>query len=343
MTLPLPLTALVATAVVVAALLSYLVARLVIARGRRLLDVPGARSSHSEPVPRGGGLGIVAVGLCVPVALWLAGVWSGEPWLLLATMLAVAGIGVLDDFRPRPAALRLAVHLAAGAALAASFLYVPGDADAWLWMAIVALALAWSINLHNFMDGINGLLVLQTVWTGLAYAVLFTLGDEIAIALFALLLASSALGFLPLNWPRARVFLGDGASGFIGLAIGWLALYGAASGAVGLPETLVIASAFLVDSGLTLLVRLLRGRRVWQAHREHLYQQLVLGGRTHGAVSGWYMLWNLAAALPALAALQLRDAAPERWMIALTVLVLATLLWFALRRVCARPMAPEVR
>jgi hypothetical protein len=94
---------------------------------------------------------------------------------------------------------------------------------------------------------------------------------------------------------------------------------------------LVLASAFLVDSGATLAWRGLRGARVWQAHREHLYQRLVHAGHGHGAVSAWYMLWNLSIALPALYLLAHRDPAPERWMIAVLVLLLALSVWLLVR------------
>jgi UDP-N-acetylmuramyl pentapeptide phosphotransferase/UDP-N-acetylglucosamine-1-phosphate transferase len=249
-----------------------------------------------------------------------------------AAFALVAAVGALDDIRHRPVLLRLLAHLAAAAMLVIPLsLEWYATALSWPVVAAVVIALIWSINLHNFMDGIDGILTLQALWSWLTYAALFALAAQPASALFALLLAAAAAGFLPMNWPRARVFLGDGASGFIGLSIGWLALYGAIRGAVSLPESLIIASAFLVDSSATLLRRVLRGERVWEAHRDHLYQHLLRGGRSHASVGGWYMLWNLLVALPALLVAREFDTPMERWIVAAAVLAAGLIAWVAVR------------
>src|SRR5690606_21257352 len=107
--------------------------------------------------------------------------------------------------------------------------------------------------LHNFMDGIDGLLAAQAIWCGSAFAALFWLAGEPGPTLFALMLGAACAGFITLNLPRARVFLGDGASGFIGLALGWLCVYGGLRGAVPWPMSIAIGSAFLVDGTATLL------------------------------------------------------------------------------------------
>jgi UDP-N-acetylmuramyl pentapeptide phosphotransferase/UDP-N-acetylglucosamine-1-phosphate transferase len=326
-----PLAVPLAVAALVAALLSFLVARTV-AGSTRLLDIPGPRSSHSRPTPRGGGLGIVLVGLGAIPALAFVDLWP-MPWVpAFAAFALVAAVGALDDIRHRPVLLRLLAHLAAAAMLVIPLsLEWYATALSWPVVAAVVIALIWSINLHNFMDGIDGILTLQALWSWLAYAALFALAAQPASALFALLLAAAAAGFLPMNWPRARVFLGDGASGFIGLSIGWLALYGAIRGAVSLPESLIIASAFLVDSSATLLRRVLRGERVWEAHRDHLYQHLLRGGRSHASVGGWYMLWNLLVALPALLVAREFDTPMERWIVAAAVLAAGLVAWVAAR------------
>lgn len=334
------LPALVAAGLVVAAALSWLVARAVALLPEAPLDDPGPRSSHRVPTPRGGGLGIVLVGLSAIPALAWTGSWP-VPWLpVLLGLALVAAIGLLDDWRPRPAWLRLLVHVGAAMMLVTAVLstpvlppptLAPAPAPAPTLVLLAVLALVWSTNLHNFMDGINGLLALQGLWYGVALALLFGVGGDGGLELFALLLASACLGFLPLNYPRARVFLGDGAAGFLGLAFATLALAGIHAGTFDAPTVLVLASAFLVDSGATLAWRGLRGARVWQAHREHLYQSLVHAGHGHGAVSAWYMLWNLSIALPALYLLAHRESVPERWMIAVLVLVLALSVWLLLR------------
>lgn len=337
----LPLALPVAVAMAVSALLAYLIARTV-AGSAHLIDMPGPRSSHTQPTPRGGGIGIVLVALGSVAALALVDLWPVSWLLTLSAFSLVAAIGALDDIRHRPVVLRLIVHAAAVAMLVVPLsLEWYAAAMSWPVMAFAAVGLVWSINLHNFMDGIDGLLALQTIWCGFVYAALFAIAAQPALALFALLLAAAAVGFLPMNWPRARVFLGDGASGTLGLILGWLALYGAIRGVVSLPESLIIASAFLVDSGATLTLRLARGERFWQAHREHLYQHLVRRGRSHAAVTGWYMLWNLIVALPALLIARELDTSMERWIVAAVVFAIALIVWGLLRRRVSLPLASE--
>jgi UDP-N-acetylmuramyl pentapeptide phosphotransferase/UDP-N-acetylglucosamine-1-phosphate transferase len=324
-----------ALAALVAAVTSWLVARAVIRMPHAPIDAPGPRSSHMAPTPRGGGLGIVLVGLAAIPAL----AWTDVlpvPWLPAVFGLAlVAAVGFLDDWRPRPAWLRLLVH--AGAAMilvAAAMAMEPAPPIPPALVVVAVLALVWSTNLHNFMDGINGLLAFQGVWYGLALALLFALAQAHGLALLALLIAAACLGFLPLNFPHARVFLGDGAAGFLGLAFALLALAGIRLGQLDVPQALVLSSAFLVDSGATLVRRGLRRERIWLAHREHLYQRLVASGRSHAVVTGWYMLWNLLIAVPALYLLRHRWSDPERWMIAVLVLVLALSVWLLVRARC---------
>lgn len=330
------LSLLSAGAALVAALLAGTVAWLMATSRGVPLDQPGARSSHTRPTPRGGGLGIVLVGLLAVPALAWAGAWPVRTWLFLLPLVLVALIGFLDDWSPRPALLRLLVHLLAAALLA--YVMLEGALGLrWPWWqcALAVIALAWSLNLHNFMDGSNGLLAWQSVWYGAAFAGLLFWSGEYGMAAFALLLAAASLGFLPLNWPRARVFLGDGASGFIGIAFAGVALFGVVQKLFGLPECLIVASAFLIDATATLLLRMLRGERFWQGHREHLYQRLLRAGHGHLAVSLVYLGWNLLIALPALLWTRQLDGGPLRMLPAGVVLLLAMLAWCLGRMYCA--------
>lgn len=324
---------LVITASLVAALLANLSARVVIHGGARLMDVPGPRSSHTRPTPRGGGIGIVIVGVLVVAALAWVGEWPLSWRATLSAFVLVAVVGALDDVRHQPVALRLMAHFGAASLLVGASGAMAAPYLTTLPFAIAAVSgLAWSINLHNFMDGIDGLLASQTVWCGMAFAALFYLAELPVPALFALLLAAAVLGFLPMNLPQARVFLGDNASGYIGLTLGWLALYGTIRHAFEWPEVIVIGSAFFVDSGATLIARTLRGERLWQAHRSHLYQCLVRGGRSHARVTMIYMLWNLLVCLPIVLALRNINDETLRWSLAFAVIATALVIWLALRR-----------
>lgn len=270
------------------------------ARRRRLLDGPGRRRAHSVPTPRGGGIAIVVSALCC-VGPVLAPAWAAA--LLGLALVAVAGVGWWDDHASLGPLPRVVVHLLAGVALAVVVLRI-APLPAWasglvaLLAVAVVLSTAWSINLHNFMDGINGFLTLQAFWIFSMVAVLGELGLPHGLGAIPALLAAACLGFLPFNFPRARIFLGDvgsGALGFLIIAVLWLAAMREPRWfAVGL----LLLSSFLIDATATLSFRFWRGRRWYSAHREHLYQWLVRRGWSHSRIVARYMAWNLLLIAP---------------------------------------------
>ncbi|MDE1898043.1 MAG: glycosyl transferase family 4 [Xanthomonadaceae bacterium] len=326
-----PLVALLIAAATVAAGMTY-------ARWRGLLDTPGRRRLHQVPTPRGGGVGIVLAALIVALVPAARGAWSLAPALGVAWLggaLLVAAVGYADDHRHLPAWLRLLAHLAAALLLAmalglpARFAPVP-----LLWRAGILLATVWSINLHNFMDGSNGLLALQALFVLAAIAALASAGGAPGLALVALVLAAATLGFLPFNFPRARVFMGDVGSGTLGFLIAAVALTAIARGALGLAEAAVVVSAFAVDASCTLLSRLLRGRRWYRPHREHLYQWIARVSGSHVRAAAYYSAWNLLLAGPVLLLMRVRPA--WAWPLAVAVLICAMLTWWFGRRACLR-------
>ncbi|WP_440222574.1 MraY family glycosyltransferase [Dokdonella sp. MW10] len=277
------------------------------ARRRNLLDQPGQRRSHTMPTPRGGGIGIVAGVLVASLLVLVASHGVDVPALLaisVATLL-VAAVGWIDDHRGLGARPRLLAHLAAAIVLLVATplagLVVAGSA---LWIALsvmLVVAIAWSVNLHNFMDGIDGLLATQALFVFTVLAALCAMAGRVVEAERIGLFAAATLGFLPFNFPRARIFMGDVGSGVLGLlvavAIGWQML----APPVAVASGLVACSVFVVDATATLLWRMVNGRRWYSAHREHLYQWLVRGGRSHRRVTGMYMAWNLVVVVPVLA------------------------------------------
>lgn len=236
---------------------------------RALIDHPGERRSHTMPTPRGGGVGIVA-------ALLLALAWLG--WTMpaartLFTLMGlglglVAGIGWADDHRPLPASLRLLVHAIAAALLGGALL--AHGMSPWLAACTAALALVL-VNVWNFMDGINGLAASQAALVALGW-VLWAGGG--AAGWLAAALMAGLLGFLPFNFPNARVFLGDVGSGAIGFALAcgaglaWRQLPEAPTAMLVLP-----LATFGVDAALTLLSRILNKEPWWEAHVSHAYQR----------------------------------------------------------------------
>lgn len=255
-----------------------------------LIDHPGERRSHAVATPRGGGIAIVIALLVATLALAVR--LPAQAPLLAAFGLGlalVAGVGLIDDHRPLSASLRLAVHVLAAAMFAYAVWHVL-DAP-WLALGAFAAALALT-NVCNFMDGINGLAASQAALVALA---LGWLAGAPGLWL-GLALAAASLGFLPFNFPRARIFMGDVGSGAVGFALAGLAVF--ASAGLGSRSAVILMplSAFLIDAGLTLLRRMLRRERWWTAHAQHAYQ--VWARRVgHTKVTIAYAMHTLAAVL----------------------------------------------
>ncbi|KAF1709680.1 lipopolysaccharide biosynthesis protein [Pseudoxanthomonas sangjuensis] len=243
---------------------------------RRLLDQPGERPSPDQAPPRGGGVALVVV-LLLGCA-WLIAAFPparGQLSAFAAGLLLVAGIGWLDDHRPLAPWPRLVVQAVAGLLLA----WAAWSAGGQIWLAVAAFVLAMGlVNVWNFMDGINGLATSQAMIAAAGLAlVLPQPWNWLAAGL-----AAAAAGFLPFNFPRARIFLGDVGSGGLGYALAALLTAGLvvapdAYGWLALP-----VCAFVVDAGFTLAWRMLKGERWWTPHVEHVYQRWA---RRHGHVT----------------------------------------------------------
>ncbi|AJY29369.1 glycosyl transferase 4 family protein [Burkholderia thailandensis 34] len=282
----------------IAAVASTLVLRALLATGLAwwlATDIPNDRSLHSRPTPRVGGWGIVPV--CVAAILLLA------PQLRLIAVLAagLAALSQLDDRRGLPARVRFAAHLAAVVALLLAY---PAAAPWWLLVS-VGFAMVWLINLYNFMDGADGLAGGMALFGFGAYAVAALIGTpgSLDLAVAGAAVAGAAFGFLLLNFHPARLFLGDAGSIPLGFLAGALGFWGwrAAVWPIWFPA--MVFAPFFADASVTLLRRLLRGEKFWQAHREHYYQRMVRSGIGHGRTAVyWYtvMLTGIMLALRAL-------------------------------------------
>lgn len=243
------------------------------AQARDLLDHPNERSSHVAPTPRGGGLAIVLSFLAALVVLHSLGrVNEMLLWGLGGGGLAVAVVGFVDDHGHLSAQVRLLVHFAAVAWALYWLCGMPplpvGGGyviDGPAWTALGAVGLVWVLNLYNFMDGIDAIAGVEAVCVALGALLL-------GGATTWLLLAVAVAGFLALNWPPARIFMGDVGSGFVGFALGILAVDAAAWEQVPLASSAILLGVFLVDATVTLFRRWLRAERLSEAHRSHAYQ-----------------------------------------------------------------------
>ncbi|GAA5073088.1 lipopolysaccharide biosynthesis protein [Lysobacter panacisoli] len=233
---------------------------------RSLIDQPGERRSHSVATPRGGGISIVIALLVATVAIGIRQPAQAPLMLAFGIGLAlVAGIGWVDDHRPLSPWWRLAVHVVAAGLLALAV----GDLhSSFTWAACTFIATLVLTNVWNFMDGIDGLAASQALLAAVGLSVWLGGGW----ALLALALAAACAGFLPFNFPRARIFMGDVGSGAIGYTLGALVALAATRLESRAALVLLPISVFLVDASLTLARRILRGERWWSPHTQHAYQ-----------------------------------------------------------------------
>ena len=317
--------AMFATAVLSACAIRY-------ARRRDMLDHPGPRRSHALPTPRGGGVAPVLVLLGGGIALVAGDSLSrSDLGVCLIALAIIAAIGWLDDHRPLSAALRLPVHMLAGLIASLALMGSPQTPAQIVVTSGCAVLIAGFVNAWNFMDGINGLATSQA---GLVVAALLIGGGAAGAWLdgswrgFGWLLIAAMLGFLPFNFPRARIFLGDVGSGALGFVVSCLLVRAVVAGGLSWRLAWLPASAFLLDAGLTLLWRIARGKRWWRPHREHLYQWLVRSGCSHVSVTGWYALWTIVAG--ALMLIAAGGGAVGVW-ISVGALLFGCLFWMWLR------------
>ena len=296
--------------------------------GRMPADTPNERSLHRIPVPRGGGIAIWA-GVAAATA-WLP---QGAAWL--APLLLVIGVSLWDDYRGVPVAVRFIVQTVAALAWV-------GTALPWPMLLVAVLVIVWMANLYNFMDGSDGLAGAMAI-VGFGACAVAAWGPAKTQAQAMLTVAAATLPLLALNWPPARVFLGDvgavplgflaGAFGFDGALAGWWPPW----------FPVLVFLPFIVDATATLIRRLVAGKRILQAHRDHAYQQLAQGGLGHAGTLLLYATLMLGTAGSALAALARAPAVgtPLLALWSLVLLLLHTWIGYHWRKARMEPNASK--
>ncbi len=261
---------------------------------RQVLDYPNSRSAHTQLVPRGGGVAIAATFLGAVITVGAASLLALPVVVgLVGAGLVVMGVGFIDDHRQVPVASRLAVHFLSALWLLYWFGGLPpvalpaGSVDfGWFGFVIGAVGLVWLLNLYNFMDGVDGIAAIEAVTVCLAAAYLYSADPRLTGEWWLpVMLAMAALGFLPLNWPPARMFMGDAGSGFLGIMLGGLILRAASLVPNALWMWLILLGVFIVDTGVTLVFRLIRRERLHEAHFGHVYQLLARSWGAHRPVT----------------------------------------------------------
>lgn len=248
------------------------------------VDRPNARSLHDNHVPRGGGLALLFSAMAV-VAIRAESFYS-----LVPSVLILIAVSYWDDLRSLAASVRLSVHLAAGLWFGLNF-----GVEPWQ-IAGVMLLLAAAANFTNFMDGANGL-VGGVMLTGFGCLGLFSaLAQQYDLATICFATAGATAGFLIFNVPGGRIFLGDAGSVPLGFLAAGISLIGIELEVWPPSLPLLLFMPLYADASLTLVHRLLRGKRIWQAHREHAYQRLVQSGWPHHRVAAVYVAATLVTA-----------------------------------------------
>ena len=271
-----------------------------------ILDQPNARSLHTQPTPRSGGLAILAaIYVCGIAAVY----WLGRPsdssygWIGGSSIL-VAGVSYIDDRFTLPSGIRFVVHILAATLLvfggfAMSHLELPGlDLSLPYWIGIVftLLFVVWMLNLYNFMDGMDGFAGGMALFGFGAFAAMGWMAGHEIFFVISLIVASASAGFLIFNFPPARIFMGDVGSSTLGLLVAAFSLWGARDGVFPFWVAVLVFSPFVVDASTTLVRRLFRGEKIWHAHKTHYYQKLVQAGWGHRKTVLWeYVLMTACA------------------------------------------------
>ncbi|MBL8522967.1 MAG: glycosyltransferase family 4 protein [Betaproteobacteria bacterium] len=300
------------------------------------IDTPNHRSLHALPTARIGGLAML-LALIPTMLIWLP---AGKMLAALFLAAALAAVSIVDDRINLPVISRLAAHIvtagllvylwasdsaAPGNVIAGSPVRGSGQLLSMACIVLLLLALGWMTNLFNFMDGANGMAGGMAATGFATYAVAATVSPvpNSEIVLIGASIAGAACGFLPFNFPNARIFMGDAGSiplGFLAAAIG---IQGYLASTWSWWFGVLVFSPFIVDATTTLVRRLFQGKRVWQAHREHYYQRLILSGWSHQKTVASYYLLMLGSALSALFSLNSELVCPIAifWVITYVLLI----------------------
>lgn len=275
--------------------------------GKKIQDVPNDRSLHSVPIPRIGGIGLMA-GLISGWGLILASM----QWWLAIPLIGLFIVSLRDDMHGLPVRMRLLAHVVAATILVGGSGLLAGQG---VMPALLALILTvWMTNLYNFMDGSDGLAGGMTVFGFMFYGIAALFAHNETLAVFNFTISAATLGFLYFNFPPAKVFMGDAGSIPLGFLAAGMGIWGWQQGCWNAWFPLLVFSPFIVDASATLLKRVLRGAKITEAHREHYYQRAILLGWGHRRLALFEYLLMLASGSLALITL----SQPFSW---LTILV----------------------
>jgi Fuc2NAc and GlcNAc transferase len=262
---------------------------------KNILDLPNERSSHTQPTPRGGGLVFVIIVLLFTF-LGLND-FGLLPYFISAFLIVI--ISWLDDIKHIPSGIRLLIHSLVAILIINFYGYFEFQIG-YLGIILTFLWIVWMINAYNFMDGIDGIAGIQAVTASIAWFVISFYSSSQSGVIYSSIVLSSVLGFLIHNWSPAKIFMGDVGSAFLGFhfAVFPLIIFKEYQNDKYVFDYLFFASVvfvwlFVFDTIYTFFRRLLNREKVWQAHRSHLYQRLVISGFSHQFVTLFYGIMSV--------------------------------------------------
>lgn len=260
-----------------------------IALSKDIHDQPERRRLHMTRTPRAGGVSIAVVMMIVGLLYFLASSYINSTGIfILVAIVIYAGLGFWDDLKPLGSARKLLAHLIA--AVAIFFIIASLSELGYRVSVVLALAYLLFVNIWNFMDGSNGMVGMQSLVCAIGFMALSS--NQSDVHDLGLVIAACCLGFLPFNFPVARVFLGDVGSHVLGAALAGLAFLSCVEAQWTVLEVFCLFSALWIDAVLTFIRRSMRGYKVTQAHRSHLYQYAVRRGLSHTTVCLYYAAWT---------------------------------------------------
>jgi UDP-N-acetylmuramyl pentapeptide phosphotransferase/UDP-N-acetylglucosamine-1-phosphate transferase len=270
--------------------LTYLYRKYAIHRG--IFDLPNARSSHIVPTPRGGGIAVAIAMYSGFILLFVYGRMNYSLFMAILCGIPISIIGFIDDIKGLRPGIRSIVQMFC-AILALYFLGGLQNLDlgfvtikyTWLLTVLAVFGIIWSINLFNFLDGIDGYIGTEIVFIGLSFFLL-------TMDLSSVMLAMSVLGFLIWNWPKAKIFMGDVGSTLLGFIVAIMIIYYQNEMQVSIIEALILTSVFWFDATVTLFRRIANKEKLNEAHRKHAYQRIVQAGFSHQPTVLWALVLN---------------------------------------------------
>jgi Fuc2NAc and GlcNAc transferase len=298
-----------------ALVLTLVCCKLVISHAHKwgLIDTPNHRSSHNAPTPRGGGIGLVIAGSLAGLYLLVTSSFNRYAVVVLFISFSVSVVGLQDDRKPISVPLRLGLHIALAALLLVVLggsvemqRFVENSVSRTLIYAFLLLVIVWWINLFNFMDGVDGLAGMQTMFmllagAGLLVGIRYQVIADPLIA-WMLCVAGATAGFLLLNWAPAKIFMGDVGSNYLAFMLLSFGLLSIRNELVSVPTGLavwaILGAAFATDATITLLTRILTKKRWLEGHSTHIYQRLARRFGSHSRVTLIYLAVNLIWLLP---------------------------------------------